>query len=132
MHDDAQVPEGAPLSEEIFRLNLSYLMLAQRLVAQDEQHAAIALGVQEPLTSWLRDASPSAVARLLPGRKTPDMPLRRSVVPKGPDGKLNVRVGKTGHYPGGKVEEFAKVPPGSADIDRIKRMFGSDKQLNER
>ena len=28
------------------------------------KRAAIALGVREPLTSWLRDASPSAVATL--------------------------------------------------------------------
>ena len=48
MREETQAPEGAPLSEEIFRLNLSYLMLAQRLVAQDEQRAAIALGVREP------------------------------------------------------------------------------------
>ena len=64
MRDETQVPEGAPLSEEIFRLNLSYLMLARRLLAQDEQQAAIALGVQEPLTSWLREASASAIAAL--------------------------------------------------------------------
>ena len=64
MREETQAPEGAPLSEEIFRLNLSYLMLAQRLLAQDEERAAIALGVREPLTSWLRDASPSAVATL--------------------------------------------------------------------
>jgi len=64
MREETQAPEGAPLSEEIFRLNLSYLMLAQRLLAQDEQRAVIALGVREPLTSWLRDASPSAVATL--------------------------------------------------------------------
>ncbi len=64
MREDAQVPDGVPLSEEIFRLNLSYLILAQRLLAQDEQRAAIALGVREPLTSWLREASASAVATL--------------------------------------------------------------------
>ena len=64
MREETQAPEGAPLSEEIFQLNLSYLMLAQRLLAQDEQRAVIALGVREPLTSWLRDASPSAVATL--------------------------------------------------------------------
>ena len=64
MREETQVPEGAPLSEEVFQLNLSYLMLARRLLAQDEQRAAIALGVREPLTSWLRDASASAVAAL--------------------------------------------------------------------
>jgi hypothetical protein len=64
MREDAQVPDGVPLSEEIFRLNLSYLILAQRLLSQDEARAAIALGVREPLTSWLREASASAVAAL--------------------------------------------------------------------
>ena len=64
MREETQAPEGAPLSEEIFRLNLSYLMLARRLLAQDEQQAAIALGVREPLTSWLREASASALAAL--------------------------------------------------------------------
>jgi flagellar transcriptional activator FlhD len=64
MREDAQVPGGVPLSEEIFRLNLSYLLLAQRLLAQDEQQAAIALGVREPLISWLREASVGAVAAL--------------------------------------------------------------------
>ena len=70
MRDETQAPEGAPLPEEIFQLNLSYLMLAQRLLAQDEQRAAIALGVREPLTSWLREASASADrgAGALPGR----------------------------------------------------------------
>ena len=64
MREETQAPEGVPLSEEIFQLNLSYLMLAQRLLAQDEQRAAIALGIREPLTSWLREASASAVAAL--------------------------------------------------------------------
>ena len=64
MREETQAPEGAPLSQEIFRLNLSYLMLAQRLLAQDEERAAIALGVREPLTSWLRQASASAITAL--------------------------------------------------------------------
>ena len=64
MREDAQVPGGVPLSEEIFRLNLSYLILAQRLLSQDEERVAIALGVREPLISWLREASVSAVAAL--------------------------------------------------------------------
>jgi len=64
MREETQAPEGAPLSEEIFGLNLSYLMLAQRLLAQDEERAAIALGVREPLTSWLREASASAITTL--------------------------------------------------------------------
>ena len=64
MRDEAQAPEGTPLSEEIFQLNLSYLLLAQRILAQDEQQASIALGVREPLASWLREASTTAIAAL--------------------------------------------------------------------
>ena len=57
-------PVGAPLPEEIFQLNLSYLLLAQRLVARDTHQAEIFLGVKEPLTSWLRGASVSAITAL--------------------------------------------------------------------
>jgi flagellar transcriptional activator FlhD len=64
MRDEAQAPEGTSLSGEIFQLNLSYLLLAQRILAQDEQQASIALGVREPLTSWLREASTTAIAAL--------------------------------------------------------------------
>ena len=64
MRDDAQAPADAPLVEEIFRLNLAYLLLARRLLAEDEQRAAIALGLREPLTSWLRQASAAAIATL--------------------------------------------------------------------
>ena len=64
MLDDAQAPAEAPLAEEIFRLNLADLLLARRLLAEDEQRAAIALGVREPLTSWLRQASAGAIATL--------------------------------------------------------------------
>jgi hypothetical protein len=55
---------GTPLPEEIFQLNLSYLLIAQRLIAQDAHQAEILLGVKEPLTSWLRGASVSAIAAL--------------------------------------------------------------------
>ena len=64
MRDAVPEPVGAPLPEEIFRLNLSYLLLAQRLIAQDVQQAEIVLGVREPLTSWLRDATLSAITAL--------------------------------------------------------------------
>jgi hypothetical protein len=55
---------GTPLPEEIFQLNLSYLLLAQRLIARDEHQAEMVLGVKEPLTSWLRGASVSAITAL--------------------------------------------------------------------
>jgi len=64
MRDDAQTPADAPLAEEIFRVNLAYLLLARRLLVEDEPHAAIALGLREPLTSWLRQASAGAIATL--------------------------------------------------------------------
>ena len=64
MRDVVLEPVGAPLPEEIFQLNLSYLLLAQRLIAQDVQQAEIVLGVREPLTSWLRDATLSAITAL--------------------------------------------------------------------
>ena len=64
MRNAIQEPESTPPPEEIFRLNLSYLLLAQRLIARDAQRAEILLGVREPLTSWLREASASAVAAL--------------------------------------------------------------------
>jgi hypothetical protein len=64
MPDANQEPVGTPLPEEIFKLNLSYLLLAQRMIAQDEHQAEIVLGVREPLTSWLRGASVHAVAAL--------------------------------------------------------------------
>ena len=47
-HPDAGT---APLREELCRLNLSYLLLAQRLMAQDAHQAAILLGIEAPLTS---------------------------------------------------------------------------------
>ena len=57
-------PVGTPLPEEIFQLNLSYLLLAQRLIAQDVHQAEIFLGVKEPLTSWLQGATVSAITAL--------------------------------------------------------------------
>jgi len=64
MRDAVTEPVGTPLPEEIFQLNLSYLLLAQRLIAQDEHRAAIILGVKEPLISWLRGASVPAITAL--------------------------------------------------------------------
>jgi hypothetical protein len=64
MRDESPAPLITAVPEEVFQLNLSYLMLAQRLVVQDAVRAEIVLGVREPLTSWLREASPSAVATL--------------------------------------------------------------------
>ena len=62
---DAHPEAGtAPLREELCRLNLSYLLLAQRLMAQDAHQAAILLGIEEPLTSWLPQASVSAITAL--------------------------------------------------------------------
>jgi len=64
MRDESPAPLTTPLPAEVFQLNLSYLMLAQRLVVQDAVRAEIVLGVKEPLTSWLREASAPAIATL--------------------------------------------------------------------
>jgi len=64
MRDESPAPPTIPLPEEVFQLNLSYLMLAQRLVVQDAVQAEIVLGLREPLTSWLREASAGAIATL--------------------------------------------------------------------
>jgi len=64
MRDVVSEPVGTPLPEELFQLNLSYLLLAQRLIAQDVHQAEIVLGVREPLTSWLRDATLSDITAL--------------------------------------------------------------------
>ncbi len=64
MRDADQESVGTPLPEEIFKLNLCYLFLAQRLIARDERQAEILLGVKEPLTSWLRSAGVHAITAL--------------------------------------------------------------------
>ena len=64
MCDEQQAPRTTPVPEEVFQLNLSYLLLAQRLIVQDAIRAEVVLGVREPLTSWLRKASASAIAAL--------------------------------------------------------------------
>jgi hypothetical protein len=64
MRDESPKPLTTPLPEDVFQLNLAYLMLAQRLIVQDAVRAEILLGVREPLTSWLREASAPAIATL--------------------------------------------------------------------
>ena len=64
MRDESPTTLTTPLPEEVFQLNLAYLMLAQRLIVQDGIRAEIVLGVREPLTSWLRKASAPAIATL--------------------------------------------------------------------
>lgn len=70
MHDTPQGPAGTSLPEEIFQLNMAYLSLAKRLIAEDRQQAEIVLGVTEPLSSWLHGASDRAIATLAVSRVT--------------------------------------------------------------
>jgi hypothetical protein len=55
---------GTPLREEVFHLNLTYLVLAQRLIGEDPVAASVIFGVREPLLAWLRTASIGAVTTL--------------------------------------------------------------------
>jgi flagellar transcriptional activator FlhD len=64
MPHDPPAPLTPPVPEEVFHLNLAYLLLAQRLILQDAIRAEIVLGVREPLASWLRAASGGAIATL--------------------------------------------------------------------
>ncbi len=64
MRDESPAPLTTPVPAAVFQLNLSYLLLAQRLVGQDVVQAEVVLGVREPLTSWLREASAGAIATL--------------------------------------------------------------------
>jgi Flagellar transcriptional activator (FlhD) len=64
MQDVGTRPGGAALREEVFRLNLAYLVLAQRLVAEDPVAAGVVFGVREPLLAWLRTASIGAITTL--------------------------------------------------------------------
>jgi len=68
MHPDPakQIPEPEhAVSEDVFRLNLSYLLTVRQLVASGkEAQAEIVFGLKEPLVSWLRTASAEAVAAL--------------------------------------------------------------------
>jgi hypothetical protein len=54
----------APLHETVFHLNLHYLWAAQQIAAQDPRHAEAVLGLRDPLTAWLPQASIDAVACL--------------------------------------------------------------------
>ena len=61
---DIPEPEQA-VSEDVFQLNLSYLLTVRQLVAAGkEAQAEILFGLKEPLLSWLRTASAEAVAAL--------------------------------------------------------------------
>lgn len=52
------------LSDEIRELNLSYLMLAQRLLADDRASAMFRLGLGEDAADVLESLSPSQVLRM--------------------------------------------------------------------
>ncbi|MCU0970385.1 MAG: flagellar transcriptional regulator FlhD [Gammaproteobacteria bacterium] len=53
------------LDEELFRLNLAYLLTARQLLTTgDGSQAELLLGVEEPLASWLPQASLEAILRL--------------------------------------------------------------------
>ncbi|WP_341678885.1 flagellar transcriptional regulator FlhD [Niveibacterium sp. SC-1] len=54
----------AQLSEEVRDLNLSYLMLAQRLLSEDRQAAMFRLGVGEDAADVLASLSPAQVLRM--------------------------------------------------------------------
>jgi hypothetical protein len=54
---------SAAVREEVFRLNLTYLMLAKRLIAEDPV-ASVVFSVRESLLSWLRSASIGAITTL--------------------------------------------------------------------
>jgi hypothetical protein len=64
MQDIGTETGHTPLRDEVFRLNLTYLVLAQRLIAQDAVAASVVFGVREPLLSWLRAASIGAITTL--------------------------------------------------------------------
>ena len=61
---DIPEPEQA-VSEDVFQLNLSYLLTVRQLVAAGkEAQAEILFGLKEPLLSWLCTASAEAVTAL--------------------------------------------------------------------
>jgi hypothetical protein len=54
-----------PVREEVFRLNLGYLLAVRELLALGaETQAEIVFGLKEPLAAWLRSASAEAIATL--------------------------------------------------------------------
>ncbi len=71
MRDVVHEPVGAPLPEEIFQLNLSYLLLAQRLIAQDAAPGGDLSGGQgaPDILVARRHGECHHGARQLPGRR---------------------------------------------------------------
>jgi hypothetical protein len=56
---------GRGIRDQVFRLNLSYLLAAREVLQGDEAAAGeILFGLEEPLTDWLRSASVEAVVNL--------------------------------------------------------------------
>lgn len=55
---------NANLSEEIRELNLSYLMLAQRLLLEDRQSGMFRLGVGEDAADVIESLSPGQILRM--------------------------------------------------------------------
>lgn len=54
----------AQLSEEIRELNLSYLMLAQRMLLDDRQSAMFRLGLGDDAAEVLENLSPAQILRM--------------------------------------------------------------------
>jgi hypothetical protein len=53
-----------PLQDTVFHLNLHYPWAAQQAAVQDPRHAEAVLGLRDPLSAWLPQASIDAVANL--------------------------------------------------------------------
>jgi hypothetical protein len=68
MRDEVSEPVNPPSDGDIFQLNLSYLLLAKRLLEADPKRAETLLGVTGPLGTWLRDASLLAMVTLASAR----------------------------------------------------------------
>jgi flagellar transcriptional activator FlhD len=58
------MPTQLPMTEEIRRMNLSYLMLAQRLIRSDRTQAMFRLGLSEEATHLLGMLSTAQMMRL--------------------------------------------------------------------
>ena len=55
---------SAQLTEDVRDLNLSYLMLAQRLLAEDRQNGMFRLGLGEDAAQIIESLSPAQVLRM--------------------------------------------------------------------
>ncbi len=55
---------GTQLIEDIRDLNLSYLMLAQRLLAEDRQNGMFRLGIGDDAANIIESLSPAQVLRM--------------------------------------------------------------------